>query len=172
MWLCEISWKNFGDMSTDDGHKVYFSGEEDKHEYGVGFLVHKDVVDAVLRCRLVSSRLISVRLRAAPFNITILQVYAPTYGHDDIEVDRFYQQLQETIDQTPKKDILVVQGDWNAKVAKDAQADWGEVCEPYCNVEANERGLRLQESATYNNLVLTNTLGPHKPSRRWTWYSP
>ena len=83
----------------------------------------KDVVDAVLGCRPVSSRLISIRLRAAPFNITIIQVYAPTSGHDDREVDHFYQQLQETIDQTPKKDILVVQGDWNAKVGKDAQAD-------------------------------------------------
>ena len=111
-------------------------------------------------------------VRAAPFNITIIQVYAPTSGHDDSEVDHFYQQLQETIDKTPKKDILVVQGDWNAKVGKDAQADWGEACGPYCNVETNERGLRLLEFATFNNLVLTNTLGPHKPSRRWTWHSP
>ena len=172
MGLCEMRWENFGEMSTDDGHKVYFSGEEGKHEYGVGFLVHKDVVSAVLGCQPVSSRLISIRLRAAPFNITIIQVYAPTSGHDDSEVDHFYMQLQETIDQTPKNDILVVQGDWNAKVGKDAQADWGEVCRPYCNVETNERGLRLLEFATFNNLVLTNTLGPHKPSRRWTWHSP
>ena len=112
--LRKMSWKNFGEMPTDDGHKVYFNGEEDKHEYGVGFLVHKDVVDAVLGCRPVSSRLIPIPLIAAPFNITIIQVYAPTSGHDDSEVDHFYQQLQETLDQTPKKDILVVQGDWNA----------------------------------------------------------
>ena len=171
-----MRWKNFGEMSTDDEHKVYFSGIEDRHEYGVGFLVHKDVVDAVLGCRLVSSRLISIRLRAASFNITIIQVYAPTSGHDDSEVDHFYQQFQETIDETPKKDILVAQGDLNAKVGKDAQADWGGWggggCGPYCNVETNERGLRLLELASFNNLVLTNTLGPHKPSRRWTWHSP
>ena len=142
--LCEMRWKNFGEMSTDDGHKVHFS---------------------------VSRRPISIPLRAAPFNITIIQVYAPTSGHDDSEVDHFYQKLQETIDHTPKKDILVVQGHWNAKVGKDAQADWGEVCGPYCNVEKNERGLRLLEFATFNSLVLTNTLGPHKPSRRWTWHS-
>ena len=55
---------------------------------------------------------------------------------------------------------------------KDVQADLGEVCGPYCNVGTNERGLRLLEFATCNNLVLTNTLGPHKPSRRWTWHSP
>ena len=91
---------------------------------------------------------------------------------DDSEVDYFYQQLQETIDQTPKKDILVVQEDWNAKVGEDAQVDWGGVGVPYCNVETNERGLRLLEFATFNNLVLTNTIGPRKPSRRWTWHSP
>ena len=128
-------------------------------------------MDAVLGCRPVSSRLISIRQTAAPFNITMIQVYASTSAHDDSEVDYFYQQLQVTIDQTPKKDIPVVQGDWNVKVEKDVQADWGEVCGPYCNVEANERGLRLLRFATFNNLVLTNILGPHKPFRRWTWHN-
>ena len=171
--LREMRWKIFGEMSTDDGHKVNFSGEEDRHEYGVRFLVHKDIASAVLGYRPVSSRLISIRLRAAPFNITIIQVYAPTFSHDDSEVDHFYKQLQETIDKTPKKVILIVQGDFkNAKVGKGAQADWGDFCGPYCNVETNERGLRLLEFATLNSLVLTNTLGSHKSCRRWTLHSP
>ena len=68
--LCEMRWKNYGEMSADEGQKVYFSGEEDRHEYGVGFLVHKDMVSALLGCRPVSSRLISIRLRADPFNAT------------------------------------------------------------------------------------------------------
>ena len=63
-------------------------------------------------------------LDSSSFNITIIQVYALTSGHDDSEVDHFYQQLQETIDQAPTKDILIVQGVWNAKVGKDAQAYW------------------------------------------------
>ena len=71
--LSELHRKHFGEMSTDDGHKSCFSAKEDRHEYGFEFLVHKDVVDAVLGCRPVSSRLISVRLRTAPFNITIIQ---------------------------------------------------------------------------------------------------
>ena len=58
----------------------------------------------------------TVRLRANPFNITIIQVYAPTSSYDDSDVDEFYRELQSLIDQTPKQDILVVQGDWNAKV--------------------------------------------------------
>ena len=68
-------------------NRVYYSGEEDRDKYGVGFLMHKGIVNAVLGCRPVSSRLISIRLRAAPFNITIIQVYALTSGHDDSEVD-------------------------------------------------------------------------------------
>ena len=54
----------------------------------------------------------------------------PIPGHDDNEVDNCYRQFQKIIDQTPKKDILVVQGDWNAKVGRDSQADWGDVCGP------------------------------------------
>ena len=155
-----MRWKNFGEMSSDDRHKVYFSGEEDRHEYGFVYLVHKDMECAVLGCPPVSSRLISVRLRAAPFNVTIIQVYPPTSGHDDYEVYNFYRQLQKITDRTPEKDILVVQGDWNAKVGRDAQADWVTVCEPYCNAETNERGLRLLAFVTFNNPVLTNTLVP------------
>ena len=94
--------------------------------------------------------------------------YASTSGHDDSDVDHFYQQLQETIDETPKKDIPVVQGDWNAKVGKDTLAEWEDVCGPYCNVETNERGLRLLKFATFNNVVLTNTLGLHKLSKTGT----
>ena len=86
-----MRWKNFGEKSSDDRHKVYFSGEEDRREYGTGFLVHKDMVSAVFVCRPVSSRLISIRLRAAPFNVTIIQVYALTSGNDDNEVDNFYR---------------------------------------------------------------------------------
>ena len=105
-------------MSRDVGRKVYFSVEKDRHEYGVGFLVHKDVVNAVLGCRPISSRLISIRSSAAPINITIIQLFAPTSGHDDSEVDHFYQQLQETIDQTPNTGILVVQGGGMLKLGR------------------------------------------------------
>ncbi|XP_068224983.1 craniofacial development protein 2-like [Palaemon carinicauda] len=144
----------------------------DKHTNGVGFLVNKNVKNSVLGCRPVSSRAISICLRAAPFNITIVQAYTPTTDQDDDAVEAFYSQLQETIDKVDKKDILIIQGDWNAKVGKDALKDWKEFCGPSCNDVSNERGLRLLEFASYNNAVLANTLGEHKASRRWTWHAP
>ena len=109
-----MRWKNFGATTTEERHKVCCSGKEDKHEHGVGFLVHKGIVNTVMGCRPVASRLITIRLRAVPFNITIVQAYAPPSDYDDNKIEEFYDQLQNVIDQTPKKDILVVQGDWNA----------------------------------------------------------
>ena len=99
--------KNFGETTTEEGHKIFFSGKEDKQEHGLGFLVHKDIVSTVMGRRPVSSRLITIRLRAVPLNITIVQAYAPTSDYDDNETEEYYDQLQNIIDQTPKKDILV-----------------------------------------------------------------
>ena len=110
--------KKSGEIPTDGDHRVYFSGKEDRHEQGVGFLVHKDMVKCVIGCRPISSRLITVRLRASPFNITIIQIYAPTSSYDDSEVGEFYMELHSLVTLTPKQDILVVQGNWNAKLAK------------------------------------------------------
>ena len=101
-------------------------------------------------CRTVSSRLVTICLKASPFNITIIQAYDPTSDYDDDDIEDFYDQLQEVIDQAPKKDILVVQGDWNAKIGEDASKNWKGTCGQYCNPETNERGLRLLEFASYN----------------------
>ena len=128
-------------------------------------------MNTVKGCRPVSSRLITIRLRAVPFNITAVQAYAPTSDYDDNKIEELYDQLQNVIDQTPKI-ILVVQGYWNTKVGTDACGNWQGNCGPFSNDDTYERGLRLLEFATFNNLVLANTFGHHKASRRWTWHSP
>ena len=170
--LCEMKWKNFGKTTTEEGHKVFFSGKVDKHEHGDGFLVHKDIMNTVMGCRPVSSRLITIHLKVVPSNNKTVQAYAPTSDRDDKKIEEFHDQLQNVIDQTPKKDILVLQGDWNAKVGRDACGNWQGICGPFCNDDTNERGLRLLEFATFNDLVFVNTLGHHKASIRWTWHSP
>ena len=70
--LCEMRWKNFVETTAEEGYKVFSSRKEDKHEHGVGFLAHKDILNTVMGCCPVSSRLITIRLRAVPFNITIV----------------------------------------------------------------------------------------------------
>ena len=85
--LCKMRSKNFGETTKEERRKVFFSGKEDKHEHGVGFLVIKDIVNTVMGCRPVSSRLITIRLRAVPFNMTIVQAYAPTSGYNDNKIE-------------------------------------------------------------------------------------
>ena len=65
--LCEARWKNIGETSTHEGHKVYYSGKTDKHEQGLGFLVNKEIANTVMSCRPVSSQIITIRLKATPF---------------------------------------------------------------------------------------------------------
>ena len=103
--LCEMRWKDSGE-TTSEGHKLYYSGVERSHIHGVGFLVHKDTVNTVMGCYPISSRLMTIRLRAAPFNITVIQVYAPTTDYEEEQVEDFYNKLQNTIDimtRYPKK---------------------------------------------------------------------
>ena len=110
-------------------------------------------------CRPVSSRLITICLRSSPFNITMIQACAPISDCDDDAVEDFCDHLQEILDQSPEKDILVVLGDWNAKVGENAFKNWKGTCGYYWNPETNERGLKPVECASDNDLVLTNTLG-------------
>lgn len=170
--LAEVRWTGFGETTTDEGHKIWFSGKETKHEHGVAFIVRKEVVGTVISCTPVSSRLISIRISARPHNITIIQVYAPTSDHDDEELEEFYEQLDSIIKKTPKKDILTVLGDWNAKIGPDAYQQWAGTAGKFGLGETNDRGLRLLEFAQSHNLTVANTLHPHKKSRTVTWQSP
>ena len=79
-------------------------------------MVNKRVRNAVLGCNLKNGRIISVCLQDKPFNITVIQVYAPTSNSEETEVERFYEDLQDLLELTPKKDALFIIGDWNAKV--------------------------------------------------------
>ena len=86
----------------------------------MAFIVRKEITGSVISCMPISSRLISICVSAKPHNMTIIQVYAPTTDHNDEEVKKFYELLESTIMEVPKKDILIIQGDWNAKLGPDA----------------------------------------------------
>ena len=99
-----MRWNHFGKITTEEGHKVFFSAKEDKHEHGVGFLVHKDiVVNTVMGCRPVAIRLITIRLRAVPFNITVVQAYSPTSDYEDNEIEHCFDQLQNVIEEDTER---------------------------------------------------------------------
>ena len=99
--------------------------------------------------------MISVRLQGKPFNITVIQVYAPTSNAEEAEVEWFYEDLQDVVELTPKKDVLFIIGDWNAKVG--SQETPG-VMGKFGLGMPNETGRRLIVFCQENALVIANTL--------------
>ena len=91
-------------------------GQESLRRNGVAIVVNKRVQNAVLGCNLENDRMISVRFQGKPFNIMAIQVYAPTSNAKVTEVEWFYEDILDLLELTPKKDVLFITGDWNAKV--------------------------------------------------------
>ena len=113
--ISELQWIGMGEFNSDD-HYIYYCGQELLRRNGVAIIVNKKVQNAILGCSLKNDRMISVRFQGKPFNITVIQVYAPTNNAKEAEVERFYEDLQDLLELTNKKDVLFIIGDWNAKV--------------------------------------------------------
>ena len=111
----KLKWTGMGEFNSDD-HYIYYCGQESLRRNGVAIMVNKRVQNAVLGCNLKNDRMISVRFQGKPFNITVIQVHAPTSNAEEAEVEWFYEDLQDLLEQTPQKDVLFILGDWNAKV--------------------------------------------------------
>ena len=99
-----------GEINSDD-HYIYYCGQESLRRNGVAIIVNKRVQNAVLGCNLKSNRMISVRFQGKPFNITVIQVYAPTRNAEEAEVERFYEDLQDLIELIAQKDVLFIIGE-------------------------------------------------------------
>ena len=111
----ELKWTGMGEFNVDD-HYIYQCGQESLRRNGVTIIVNKRVQNAVLGCNLKNDRIISVRFQGKPFNITVIQVYAPTSNAEKAEVEQFYEDLQDLLElKRTKKDVLFILGDWNAK---------------------------------------------------------
>ena len=113
--------------------------------------------------------MISVHLQSKPFNITVIQVYAPTSNPEEAKVERFYEDLQDLLELTPKKDVLFIVGDWNAKVG--SQETPGVTGKFGLGIR-NEAGQRLIEFCQENALVIANTLFQRHKRRLYTSTSP
>ena len=104
-----------GEFNSDD-HYIYYYGQESLRRNGVAIMVNKRVQNAVVGCNLKNNRLISVHFQGKPLNIMVIQAYAPTSNAEEAEVEWFYEDLQDLLELTHKKDVPFIIRDWNAKV--------------------------------------------------------
>ena len=141
-----------GKFNSDD-HYIHYSGQESFRRNGVAIIVNKRVWNAVLGFHLKNK--ISVCFQGKSFNITVIQVYAPTSNAEEAEVEQFYEDIQDLLELTHKKDVLFIIGDWNAKVG--SQETPGVTGKFGLGVQ-NEAGQRLIKFCQDNTLVIANTL--------------
>ena len=123
----------------------------------------------MLGCNLKNERMISVHFQGKSFNRMVIQVYALTSKAEEAEVEQFYEGLQDLLELTPKKDVLFIIGDWNAKVG--SQETLGVTGKFGIGVQ-NEAGQRLIEFFQENTLVRANTHFQQNKRRFYTWTSP
>ena len=141
-----------GGFNSDD-HYIYYCGQESLRRNRVAIIVNRRVQNAVLGCTLKNDRMISVHFQGKPFNITVIQVYALTSNAEEAEVKQFYEDLHDLLELTPKKDVLFIIGDWNAKVG--SQETRGVTGKFGLGVQ-NEAEQRLTEFFQENALVIAN----------------
>ena len=133
--LSEVRWTKSGEIN---GAELVWAGHEAQHENGVGFLLSQKARRSLLGYNPVSPRVIATRFSAKPLNITVIQVYAPTLMSSNEDIDDFYGELDEVLNDSPNKDIKVIMGDWNAKIGRDRDG-WEKVMGRFGYGERNER---------------------------------
>ena len=100
--ISELKWTGIGGFNSDD-HYIYYGGQESLRWNGVPLIVNKRVWNAVLGCNLKNDRMTSVHFQGKPFNIMVIQVYAPTSNIEEAEAEQFYEDLQDLLELTPPK---------------------------------------------------------------------
>ena len=157
-----------GEFNSDD-HYIYYCRQKCLRRNGVAIVVNKRVQNAVLGCSLKKDRIISVHFQGKPFNITVIQVYAPTSNAEEAEVEWFYEDLQDLLALTAKKDVFFIIGDWDAKVG--SQEIPGLISKLGLGVQ-DEAGQRLIEFCQEIALVIADTLFQQHKRQLYTWTSP
>ena len=164
----EVRWTKSGKIKINDTTFVY-SGDEKLHVGGTGILLSHQASSAMLGYWAVSDRVIMVKLHAKPFNINIIQVYAPTSTSSEEALEDFYANVDKAMKECKSQEIKIVMGDLNAIVGEGRYQD---IVGPHGLGLRNERGEAWIEWCEQKGQVITNTWFQHHPRRRWTWKSP
>ena len=167
--VSETHWLGSGCFEIED-YTVYFSGAEDgPHQRGVAMVCDKETAGAVEAFVPLSERSMMIRFAAHPFNINIIQAYAPTADKEEAEIETFYEELNTLLKMCKNHEITLIVGDMNAKVG---EGPTGSVAGRYGLGEQNERGERLIQFCEEHNFIITNTWFQLPKRRLYTWKAP
>lgn len=165
--LSETRWTGNNLLRSGNQTLIYSGGIT--HERGVGILFDGTTAQSLKGWWGVSDRVIVARLEGKPFDIGIIQAYAPTSTCEDVEVEKFYEDIDNGMKQLKSQDVKIIMGDFNAKVGHGRNED---IVGPWGLGEINERGERLIDWCRENEFMISNTWYKNHVRRRYTWTSP
>ena len=168
--ISECRWTGAGRMKLASGQTIIYSGDEAMHEGGVAIMINKQAVKSLMEWTPINKRIITARFYSRYRKMTVIQVYAPHNEREEEEKEQFYQELQETVDECNKNDIIIVMGDLNAKVGSNNNGFERTMGIHGLGIQ-NENGEKLCEFCQSNGLVIPGTLFPHKDIHKATWTS-
>ncbi|CAG5117437.1 unnamed protein product [Candidula unifasciata] len=170
--ICEHRWSGKGHFINEYGSFFVYSGRDVRGQSGVAFCLDKTTAKAIMGYNPVSDRILTIRLKGRPKNITFMQVYAPTSTAEEGEIEDFYAILQDTLNKIDQNDIIIIMGDFNAKVGTGRDENERHVLGKFGLGNRNETGEKLIEFCIENELTIANTLYKQHPRRLFTWTSP
>ena len=168
--LSEVRREGEDTMTLKSGNLFYYREGDQQSQGGVGFLVHRSLINNIITIESVSSRVVYLILRISKrYSLKVIQVYAPTSSHPDDEVETMYEDVSRAI-HTSKTHFTVVMGDFNAKLGKksDDELRVGQ----FGYGQRNPRGQRLADFLEKEGLFMMNSFFQKPPHRKWTWMSP
>ena len=166
--ISEVRWPGVGCVRNPTGEVFIYSGGKNA-ERGVGVMLSRYINEHLIGFWAVSDRVLLVKIRGAPFDVCIIQVYAPTSEHDEEEVDKFYEEVNLAREQCKEHECIMVIGDFNAKVGQGKVED---IVGPHGLGKRNDRGDKLVNWCSEKRQAVMNTWFSHHPRHLWTWKSP
>ena len=172
--VSEARWNQFGEIELASGKLLIYSGKENKddiHERGACIMLSGYVKKCLMEWEPVDDRIITARINAKIQKITIIQCYAPMNNAEPYEKEEFYNKLQTVVDNAPNRDILIIMGDFNAKVGQN-NASIERIMGKEGLGDVSENGEELVDMCALNGLSIGRTLFAHKRVHKANWRSP
>ena len=172
--ISETHFTNETDEAFEQSNYVIIqsSRKDNIRRQGVAIILKKELSESIIDYEIISERIMHVTLDMEDGPWTFFQIYAPDTSYSDVDIEMFYENLQDKLNAIPKKHKKMILGDFNAKIGTEAYKNWEEVCGKFSIGDINESGEKLLQFCALNKLCVTNTLYKHKHQRLVTWRSP
>jgi len=168
--LQEIRWDDKGTLDLQDMN-IFYGECNDRRQFGTGFAVHKSIVPLVTELKSINPRISTLTIKGQCFDITFLNGHAPTEEKASEEKDEFYENLEHTLNETPRSRIRIVLGDFNAKLGKE-NIFRATIGNHSLHDITSKNGLRLIDFASGGELIVKSTMFPRKDIYKGTWKAP